>query len=227
MIDWGKKEVSDDPDWKNRQGLCHDYAGQRPAGPGPRRGHCQAGDGRHRYPQQRRRRPGHGLGYHLCQGGDGGAEAPDGPITVVSGDTDSACFDTGAYASSGTFFSGNASLLAAKKLKEKILAEAALQMNEKVEDLDVAHPARSIPRRYAGAHLRRVHPATSGDGTAGRWFPRQLCHHASSVPYGAHLRRWRSTSGTGEIKVQKFYALQDAGTPINPRSRCARCTVPR
>ena len=39
---------------------------------------------------------------------------------------------------------------------------------------------------------------------------------ASSVPYGAHFAQVAVNVKTGEIKVQKFYALQDAGTPINP-----------
>ena len=39
---------------------------------------------------------------------------------------------------------------------------------------------------------------------------------ASSVPYGAHFAQVAVNTRTGEIKVQKFYALQDAGTPINP-----------
>lgn len=40
--------------------------------------------------------------------------------------------------------------------------------------------------------------------------------NASSVPYGAHFAQVAVNVKTGEIKVQKFYALQDAGTPINP-----------
>ena len=39
---------------------------------------------------------------------------------------------------------------------------------------------------------------------------------ASSVPYGAHFAEVAVNVRTGEIKVRKFYALQDAGTPINP-----------
>ena len=39
---------------------------------------------------------------------------------------------------------------------------------------------------------------------------------ASSVPYGAHFAQVAVNVKTGEVKVQKFYALQDAGTPINP-----------
>ena len=61
---------------------------------------------------------------------------PMDKITVISGDTDSGAFDTGSYASSGTFFSGNAAVVAATNLKEKILDEAAMQMVEDIEDLE-------------------------------------------------------------------------------------------
>jgi putative selenate reductase molybdopterin-binding subunit len=39
---------------------------------------------------------------------------------------------------------------------------------------------------------------------------------ASSVPYGAHFAQVAVNVRTGQVRVQKFYALQDAGTPINP-----------
>ena len=42
-------------------------------------------------------------------------------ISILSGDTDNTPFDTGAYASSGTYFSGHAVKKAAEALKEKIL----------------------------------------------------------------------------------------------------------
>lgn len=139
-------------------------------------------------------------------------------ITVVSGDTDSCVFDTGAYASSGTFFSGNASLLAAKKLKEKILAEAALQMNEKVEDLDVRAPGEVYSKTSGKAltYGELSHAAIAGDGRGQMVAHGSYVTTASSVPYGAHFAQVAVNVRTGEIKVQKFYALQDAGTPINP-----------
>jgi putative selenate reductase molybdopterin-binding subunit len=42
-------------------------------------------------------------------------------VEVISGDTDVTPFDKGAYASSGTYFSGNAALIAAQDLREKVL----------------------------------------------------------------------------------------------------------
>lgn len=139
-------------------------------------------------------------------------------VSIVSGDTDACVFDTGSYASSGTFFSGNASLLATQKLRDMILKEAALQMDEKEEDMEIIEPGavRSMKTGKTLTYWDISHTATSGSGRG------QLVAHgsfvttASSIPYGAHFAQVAVNIKTGEIKVQKFYALQDAGTPINP-----------
>ncbi len=38
----------------------------------------------------------------------------------------------------------------------------------------------------------------------------------AAFPYGAHFAQVAVNTRTGAIKVQKYYALQDAGMPINP-----------
>lgn len=139
-------------------------------------------------------------------------------VTVLSGDTDAAAFDTGSYASSGTFFSGNAALDAAKKLKEGVLKEAALQLGEEETDLDLRMPGEVFSRK-TGAVLsygELSHTACSGSGRGMVVAHGSYVTTASSVPYGAHFAEVAVNVRTGEIKVRKFYALQDAGTPINP-----------
>ena len=139
-------------------------------------------------------------------------------VTVLSGDTDAAAFDTGSYASSGTFFSGNAAAVAAQGLKEAVLKEAALQMEEDAEDLVLQYPGQVVSTK-SGKVLTYEAISHTACGGAGRGM---LIYHgnyittASSVPYGAHFAQVAVNTKTGEIKVQKFYALQDAGTPINP-----------
>ena len=139
-------------------------------------------------------------------------------VSVVSGDTDSCLFDTGAYASSGTYFSGNASLLAVKDLERKTIREASLQMGEKEEDLHLEYPGKVVSSRTGNEleYSKLSHDALTGTGRG------QLIGTASfttpnfAVPYGAHFAEVAVNTRTGEIKVRKFYALQDAGTPINP-----------
>jgi putative selenate reductase molybdopterin-binding subunit len=139
-------------------------------------------------------------------------------ITVLSGDTDASVFDTGSYASSGTFFSGNAALAAAKGLKDLVLKEAAFQMEEVPEDLELRMPGEVFSKKTGKVltYASLSHTACSGSGHGTMVYHGSFVTTASSVPYGAHFAQVAVNTRTGEIKVQKFYALQDAGTPINP-----------
>lgn len=218
MIEWGKKEVSDDPDWKIGKGFAMIMQGSGLPG----LDHAEA----------IAKLETDGTVILNSGGADLGTgldtisakivaevlKLPMDRITVVSGDTDSCAFDTGSYASSGTFFSGNASLAAANNLKELILKEAALQLEEKVGDLDVRAPGE-VYSKATGASIsyyELTHTATSGGGRGQMIAHGSFVTTASSVPYGAHFAQVAVNVRTGEIKVQKFYALQDAGTPINP-----------
>ena len=218
MIKWGEKEVSDDPDWKIGKGFAMIMQGSGLPG----LDHAEA----------IAKLETDGTVILNSGGADLGTgldtisakivaeilKLPMDRITVVSGDTDSCAFDTGAYASSGTFFSGNASLVATRKLKELILKEAALQLDEKEEDLDVREPGEVYSKTSGKAisYYELTHTATSGAGRGQMIAHGSFVTTASSVPYGAHFAQVAVNVKTGEIKLQKFYALQDAGTPINP-----------
>ena len=218
MIDWGKREESDDPDWKIGKGFAMIMQGSGLPG----LDHAEAIAKLETDGTVILNSGGSDLGTGLDTiSAKVAAEVlklPIDRITVVSGDTDAGAFDTGAYASSGTFFSGNASLAAASRLKDMILDEAALQLEEDREDLAVREPGEVFSRKTGRtlSYYELTHTATSGTGRG------QLVAHgsfvtgANAVPYGAHFAQVAVNVRTGEIKVQKFYAVQDAGTPINP-----------
>ena len=139
-------------------------------------------------------------------------------VSIISGDTDSTMFDTGAYASSGTYFSANASLKAANHLKEKILIEASLQMDEEIEDLELVAPGKVVSSK-TGKELpygTLSHDALTGVGRGQLVGYGSFVTNNAAIPYGAHFAQVAVNIRTGEIKVQKYYGLQDAGTPINP-----------
>ena len=217
LIDWGKKEVSDDPEWKIGKGFAMIQQGS--GLPGLDHSNAQV------------KLLTDGTILVLSGGADLGTgldtisakvaaevlKVPLDVVSIVSGDTDSCMFDTGAYASSGTYFSGNASLGAAKDLLKKMLHEAALQMGEDEENLSVEYPGFVVSKSGKKlSYFQLSHDATAGDGRG------QLIGTASfttpnfAVPYGAHFAEVAVNIRTGEIKVRKFYAVQDAGTPINP-----------
>jgi putative selenate reductase molybdopterin-binding subunit len=137
-------------------------------------------------------------------------------ISIISGDTDATPFDTGAYASSGTFFSGNAALAAAKLMKNKIIEVAAQMLKENEQDLQIVYPG--IVKGKKGSITYQKIETFSEKGTGGG----QLVASASfttedsAFPYGAHFCQVAVNTRTGEVKIQKYYALQDCGTPINP-----------
>lgn len=218
MIGWGKEEISDDPDWKIGKGFAMIQQGS--GLPGLDHSNAQV------------KLQSDGTFLVLSGGADLGTgldtisakcvsevlKVPMERVSVVSGDTDSCLFDTGAYASSGTYFSGNASLLATKDLEKKIIAEAALQMEEKEEDLECAWPGKVVSKA-SGKELTYsvlIHTALSGTGRGQLIGTASFTTNNFAVPYGAHFAEVAVNIKTGEIKVRKFYALQDAGTPINP-----------
>ena len=218
MIKWGQREASPDPDWAIGKGFAMIQQGSGLPGLDQSNAQCKLlGDGT----------------FILLSGGaDIGTgldtisakivcelmKVDPSLVTVVSGDTDSCLFDTGAYASSGTYFSGNASLNAVKDLKRRMITEAALQMDLPEDDLELEAPgfvvSKSTGRRLSYAKLS--HDAQAGDGRGALVGTGSFATANSAIPYGAHFAQVAVNKRTGEIKVMKFYALQDAGTPINP-----------
>ena len=217
MIGWGKHEVSDDPDWKIGKGFAMIQQGS--GLPGLDHSNAQV------------KLLTDGTFIVLSGGADIGTgldtisakcvaevmKVPLESVSVVSGDTDACMFDTGAYASSGTYFSGNASLNAAKDLLRKTLEEAALQLEVPVEKLSVEYPGYVVAEDGRKLSYYEIsHTATSGTGRGQLVGTGSFTTPNFAVPYGAHFAEVAVNVRTGEIKVRKFYALQDAGTPINP-----------
>jgi putative selenate reductase molybdopterin-binding subunit len=137
-------------------------------------------------------------------------------VEVLSGDTDLTPFDKGAYASSGTYFSGNAALKAAEDLRDKALAVAAGILEEPIADLAIAHRGRVVGKRGEISLAELAHRSVQGEG-----------HHElvgiggfktdhAAFPYGAHFVEAAVNARTGEVHLRRYHAYQDCGTPINP-----------
>lgn len=138
-------------------------------------------------------------------------------VAILSGDTDNTPFDTGAYASSGTFFSGSASKLAAEDLREKILVSAARILEEPVENLHVEYPGKvvcSSGRELSYYQISQNVQAGLGSGQLTGFA--SFTTEDSAFPYGAHFAQVSVNTRTGVVHVDKYFALQDCGTPINP-----------
>ena len=225
MIEWGKKVESDDPDWKIGKGFAMIMQGSGLPGLDHSEAIAKLETDGTVILNSGGADIGTGLDTISAKIVAEVLKLPMDRISVISGDTDSCAFDTGAYASSGTFFSGNASLVAVNKLKDMILKEAAFQMDEKEEDLEIRAPGEVHSKKTdkTRTYYEISHTACSGGGHGQMIAHGTFVTTASSVPYGAHFAQVAVNVRTGEIKVQKFYALQDAGTPINPE--IAQCQM--
>lgn len=138
-------------------------------------------------------------------------------VFVYSSDTDFTPFDTGAYASSTTYVSGNAVLRAARDLKEKIIKFAAEILNEDPEDLYVANSAvistktgKSITYKEIGIksfyETNQRHLIGNGSFTPSK----------SPPPFAAHFVLVDIDTETGKIIPVKYVAVVDAGIVIHP-----------
>ena len=225
MIEWGKKVESKDPDWKIGKGFAMIMQGSGLPGLDHSEAIAKLETDGTVILNSGGADIGTGLDTISAKIVAEVLKLPMDRISVISGDTDSCAFDTGAYASSGTFFSGNASLVAVNKLKDMIMKEAAYQLQEDEKDLAIQAPGE-VKSQKTGKTLSYYeisHTACSGGGHGQMIAHGTFVTTASSVPYGAHFAQVAVNVRTGEIKVQKFYALQDAGTPINPE--IAQCQM--
>ncbi len=137
-------------------------------------------------------------------------------VTVQSGDTDAAPFDVGSYASSGTYFSGGAARNAAVKMARMIIEEAALLMDENSGDLKIVHPSKVVGKRSEISFKKIAWHTQAGEGRGQIVASASFTTEDFSFPYGAHFCQVAVNERTGEVKIQKYYALQDCGVPINP-----------
>ena len=139
-----------------------------------------------------------------------------GDVALIVADTDVTPYDDGAYASSGTFFSGNAALNAARGMRQKLLETAAQMLGEPLEDLELAFPSRVQGRRGSVSYGDISRFTVSGTGSGQLTSSACFTTDKAAFPYGAHFCQVAVNTRTGAVKVQKYYALQDCGTPINP-----------
>ncbi len=216
MIEWGKREVSDDPDVKIGKGVA--IVQQGSGLPGLDQSNAtikMLGDGTFMLFTG-----GADLGTGLdtvCVKMAAEELATDmDNIGILSGDTDNTPFDSGAFASSGTFFSGSAALLAARDMKRKILEAAARVMGESEEDLTITYPGKVVGKKGELTYKELAWHTQAGEGIGQLIGEGHFTTDKFAFPYGAHFAQVAVNTRTGAIEVQKYYALMDAGMPINP-----------
>jgi CO/xanthine dehydrogenase Mo-binding subunit len=152
-----------------------------------------------------------------------------GAIRVISGDTDLAPVDLGAYSSRGTFMNGNAALHAARQIREKLVAAVAEKLDVSPREILVtrgalcvaADPARGVPVTEAiqlaeakfgtlGAVGHYNTPTLGGDyrgGTIGA---------SPAYSFTAHVAEVEVDAETGRVDVRKIWIAHDCGKALCP-----------
>ena len=138
-------------------------------------------------------------------------------ITVDGVDTDHSPFDTGSYASSTTYVTGNAVVKACTQLMESITAQGAARLGipagqaefdgERV--FDCAEPSRGITLSQLAQAL------VVGEGTQWLTATASHCSPTSPPPLMAGFAQVEVDLETGEAKVTDYVGVVDCGTVVN------------
>ena len=147
-------------------------------------------------------------------------------VRVTLGDTDATPYGGGTWASRGAGIGGEAVLKAARKLKDNILNIAAAIMQTDKDTLDIED--NNVIRKNGGEGISlqklaetvyyRGHELPKGTNA-------ELLATASFLIEGIPFVFTNSAMGcqvsidkdTGIIKIDKFWAVEDCGTQINPK----------
>ncbi|MEN3010760.1 MAG: molybdopterin cofactor-binding domain-containing protein [Candidatus Bipolaricaulaceae bacterium] len=139
-------------------------------------------------------------------------------VLVYSSDTDFTPFDTGAYASSTTYVSGNAVLRAAEEVKRQILEVAAEMLEEPVEELVLERERVVSLRTGRSVSLAEVgHRATYVANQRQIGATASFACPESPPPFAAFFCEVAVDTETGVVRVERFVAVADCGQPIHPK----------
>jgi carbon-monoxide dehydrogenase large subunit len=141
-------------------------------------------------------------------------------IMVEEGDTDTAPYGLGTYASRSTPVAGAAIAMAARRVRERARKVAAhvLEVGEgDVEWKDYKFQVKGIPaksvtmKEVAFAAYTNPGPNEPGLEATSYYDPPNM-----TFPYGTYIAVVDVDRDTGEVKVRRFLAVDDCGTIINP-----------
>jgi carbon-monoxide dehydrogenase large subunit len=146
---------------------------------------------------------------------------PASDIQVEEGDTDTAPYGLGTYASRSTPTAGAAGAIAARKIRDKARKIAAhlLEVNE--SDLEwepgkfsvkgAPQKSKTIQECAFAAYTNHPQGMEAGMEAVHYYDPPNL-----TFPFGSYICVVDIDRGTGEVKVRRFVAVDDCGNIINP-----------
>jgi aerobic carbon-monoxide dehydrogenase large subunit len=146
---------------------------------------------------------------------------PAAHVQVEEGDTDTAPYGLGTYASRSTPTSGAACAIAARKIRDKAKKIAAYLLEASEDDLEwepgkffvkgAPQKAKTIQEIALAAYTNHPPGMEAGLEAVNYYDPPNL-----TFPFGSYICVVDIDRGTGEVKVRRFVAVDDCGNIINP-----------
>ena len=146
---------------------------------------------------------------------------PAADVAIEEGDTDTAPYGLGTYASRSTPTSGAAAALAARKIRDKARKIAAHLLEVSEEDLEwepgkfsvkgAPGKSKTIQEIAFAAYTNFPQGMEPGLEAVNYYDPPNL-----TFPFGTYIAVVDIDKGTGEVKVRRFIAVDDCGNIINP-----------
>ncbi|MBI2536693.1 MAG: carbon-monoxide dehydrogenase large subunit [Gemmatimonadetes bacterium] len=146
---------------------------------------------------------------------------PAAHVEVEEGDTDTAPYGLGTYASRSTPTAGAAGAMAARKIREKAKKIAAHLLEVGEEDLvwelgkfsvtGAPQKSKTIQEIAFAAYTNHPQGMEAGLEAVSYYDPPNL-----TFPFGSYICVVDIDRGTGEVKIRRFVAVDDCGNIINP-----------
>jgi len=146
---------------------------------------------------------------------------PAKDIQIEEGDTDTAPYGLGTYASRSTPVAGAAAAVASRKVRDKARKIAAYLLEAAEDDL-VWEPGKfsvkGAPNRFKtiqdiafAAYTNHPQGMEAGLEAVSYYDPPNLTY-----PFGSYICVVDIDKGTGQVRVRRFVAVDDCGNIINP-----------
>ncbi len=142
-------------------------------------------------------------------------------VQVEEGDTDTAPYGLGTYASRSTPTAGAAGAMAARKVRDKARKIAAHLLEVSEDDLDwepgkfsvkgAPDKSKTIQEIALAAYTNHPQGMEAGLEATHYYDPPNL-----TFPFGSYICVVDIDRGTGEVKIRRFVAIDDCGNIINP-----------
>jgi len=146
---------------------------------------------------------------------------PAAHVEVEEGDTDTAPYGLGTYASRSTPTAGAAGAMAARKIRDKAKKIAAHLLEVSEEDLEwepgkfsvkgAPQKVKTIQEIAFAAYTNHPQGMEAGLEAVSYYDPPNL-----TFPFGSYICVVDIDRGTGEVKIRRFVAVDDCGNIINP-----------